>query len=270
MASDAPVGGFDFDLCKRNAFLEAQSGTLGFNPKRAKKTGTTIAGVIFKDGVVLGADTRATSGPIVADKNCEKIHYMAPNIFVCGAGTSADCENVTEMMSSNLTLHRLSTGRECRVVTCVSMLSQYLFRYQGYISAALVVGGVDVTGPSLYTIHPHGSVDQLPYVTMGSGSLAAMAMYEAGYQDNMEQTDAVNLVRSAIQSGVDNDLGSGSNVDITVIKAGSVERFRNLDKAAPKYKSKVPLSYVSGTTKFYTEAIAKSQIIVTEGDAMQT
>ena len=59
---------------------------------------------------MLGADTRATSGPIVADKNCEKIHYLAPNIFCCGAGTSADCDSVTEMMSSNLTLHRLSTG----------------------------------------------------------------------------------------------------------------------------------------------------------------
>ena len=108
------------------------AGRQGFNPKKAKKTGTTIAGIIFKDGVVLGADTRATSGPIVADKNCEKIHYLAPNIFCCGAGTSADCENVTEMMSSNLTLHRLSTGadlvflgvRQGRVSTRSCVLSE--------------------------------------------------------------------------------------------------------------------------------------------------
>jgi 20S proteasome alpha/beta subunit len=45
--------------------------------------------------VVLGADTRATEGPIVADKNCEKIHFMAPNIYCCGAGTAADTEAVT-------------------------------------------------------------------------------------------------------------------------------------------------------------------------------
>ena len=45
---------------------------------------------------------------------------------------------------------------------------------------------------------------------------------------------------------------------------------RNLDKAEPKYKSKAPLSYVAGTTKFYTEAIATSKIIITEGDAMQS
>lgn len=29
---------------------------------------------------MLGADTRATEGTIVADKNCEKIHYVAKNI----------------------------------------------------------------------------------------------------------------------------------------------------------------------------------------------
>ena len=40
---------------------------------KATSTGTTIVGCLFKDGIVLGADTRATEGPIVADKNCEKV-----------------------------------------------------------------------------------------------------------------------------------------------------------------------------------------------------
>ena len=44
---------------------------------------------------MLGADTRSTSGSTVADKNCEKIHYIAPNIYCCGAGTAADTENTT-------------------------------------------------------------------------------------------------------------------------------------------------------------------------------
>lgn len=34
----------------------------------------------MQDGVVLGADTRATSSEVVADKMCSKIHYIAPNI----------------------------------------------------------------------------------------------------------------------------------------------------------------------------------------------
>ncbi len=42
MGSDA--GGFNFDLCKRNAMLEAK----GVMAPKAWKTGTTIAGVVFK------------------------------------------------------------------------------------------------------------------------------------------------------------------------------------------------------------------------------
>jgi len=117
---DVPAkGGFSFDLCPRNGMLEKK----GLKVPGFRKTGTTIVGLVFADGVVLGADTRATEGPIVADKNCEKIHYMAPNIYCCGAGTAADTEAVTDMVSSQLELHRYATGRESRVVTTLTLLS---------------------------------------------------------------------------------------------------------------------------------------------------
>lgn len=47
-----------------------------------------------QDGVVLGSDTRATAGDIVASKNCIKIVEIAPNIYCAGAGTAADCDQV--------------------------------------------------------------------------------------------------------------------------------------------------------------------------------
>ena len=105
-----PVGGFNFDNAHRNALLGAATGmkqnnkhlllnleiiyiilplsqkNQGSKLPRATKTGTTIVGLVFKDGIVLGADTRATGGSTVCDKNCEKIHYIAPNIRCCGAG----------------------------------------------------------------------------------------------------------------------------------------------------------------------------------------
>lgn len=106
----------------------------GLGIPKATKTGTTIVGLIYKDGLVLGADTRATAGPIVADKNCEKIHYLAPNMYCCGAGTAADTEMTTALISSQLELHRLSTGRQARVVTAMTMLKQMLFKYVNTIS----------------------------------------------------------------------------------------------------------------------------------------
>jgi len=209
----------------------------------AWKTGTTIVGIVYKDGVVLGADTRATGGSEVVDKNCEKIHYLAPNIWCCGAGTAADTEKTTELIASNLELLRLNTGTQSRVVTSLTLLKRMLYKYQGNVSAALVLGGVDVNGPHLYSIHPHGSTQRLPYTTMGSGSLAAMAIFESRYTEDMEEEAAVLLVRDAIRAGIFNDLGSGSNVDVTVIRKANVTRMRTYEVAAgdaEAYKAQFP------------------------------
>ncbi|CAA3008770.1 proteasome subunit beta type-7-A [Olea europaea subsp. europaea] len=297
-----PKGGFSFDLCKRNDMLVKK----GLKEPSFLKTGTTIVGLIFKDGVILGADTRATEGPIVADKNCEKIHYMAPNIYCCGAGTAADTEAVTgthnfcslsrcnqhvpfyficlfsanfilqwlflDMVSSQLKLHRYHTGRESRVVTALSLLKSHLFSYQGYVSAALVLGGVDVTGPHLHTIYPHGSTDTLPFATMGSGSLAAMAVFESKYREGLTRDEGVKLVSEAICSGIFNDLGSGSNVDICVITQGEKEYLRNHMLPNPRtYISEKGYSFSKKTEVLRTKITPLREMVevIEGGDAME-
>ncbi|KIM87720.1 hypothetical protein PILCRDRAFT_63201 [Piloderma croceum F 1598] len=270
MASVFSSPGFDFSNTARNSFLSEK----GIPLPKATSTGTTIVGCLFKDGIVLGADTRATEGPIVADKNCEKIHYITENIRCCGAGTAADTEFTTAMISSNMELHGLSTGRKPRVVTAMTMLKQYLFRYQGQVGAALVLGGVDATGPHLFTIHPHGSTDKLPYVTMGSGSLAAMAVFERGWRAGMTREEALSLVTAAISAGIFNDLGSGSNVDACVITAQGTEELRNFVKPNERVEKERRYTFRRGTTAWKTENIrdlvVSESVKVVGGDEMDT
>eukprot|EP00271_Cylindrocystis_brebissonii_P012987 TRINITY_DN32524_c0_g1_i1.p1 TRINITY_DN32524_c0_g1~~TRINITY_DN32524_c0_g1_i1.p1 ORF type:complete len:279 (+),score=41.89 TRINITY_DN32524_c0_g1_i1:257-1093(+) len=246
-AIEAPrKGGFSFDLCRRNASLQA----MGYPAPTATKTGTTIAGIVFKGGVVLGADTRATGGDVVADKNCDKIAYVAPNIYSCGAGTAADTVSVASMVSSTLDLHRYATNRQSRVVTAVTLFKRHLSQYQGNIGCALVIGGVDLLGAHIHTIFPHGSTDYLPYATMGSGSLAAMAVFEAGYKDDMTEEEAVELVCAAIKSGIFNDLGSGSNVDLTVITKEGTKVMRSYETPNPRTYSRTKgFAFPPGTSK---------------------
>lgn len=257
---DALAEDWDHSNCLRNAYLQEK----GLVPApKTTKTGTTIVGCLFQGGIVLGADTRATEGPIVADKNCEKIHYLAPNIYCCGAGTAADTEYTTNMIASKLELKRLNEGgRVSRVKTAMTMLKQYLFQYQGQVGAALVLGGCDpVDGPSLYTIYPHGSVDRLPFVSMGSGSLAAMAVLESGWRPGLDRDSAVALISNAIQAGIFNDLGSGSNVDICVISsfssssnANAVEYLRNYLVPVQKGEKAHKYTPAAGTTKVIKSA----------------
>ncbi|KAG5456712.1 MAG: nucleophile aminohydrolase [Olpidium bornovanus] len=170
-------------------------------------------------------------------------------MYCCGAGTAADTEMTTSLISSQLELHRLSTGRETKVVTAMTLLKQMLFKYQGHIGAALVLGGYDFYGPHLFTIYPHGSTDKLPFVTMGSGSLAAMAVFEARYHSNLTRQEAIQLVNDAIEAGIFNDLGSGSNVDVTVIEKGKVEVLRNYNKPNERAKKEQSYRFERGSTE---------------------
>ncbi|KAK4700103.1 20S proteasome subunit beta 2, partial [Phenoliferia sp. Uapishka_3] len=271
------MAGFDFDNHLRNNALANKNLHL---PKAVRllklslttdprltcltsqtSTGTTIVGCLFDGGIILGADTRATEGPIVADKNCEKIHYITDNIRCCGAGTAADTEFTTALISSNMALHALSTGRQPMVVTAMTMLKQMLFKHQGQIGAALVLGGFDSTGPNLFTIAPHGSTDKLPYVTMGSGSLAAMAVFESYWKPNLSRAEAIDMVCEAIEAGIFNDLGSGSNVDVCVIEKEKTEMMRNYRTPNQKVAKAQSYKWRRGVTAWTKEEVTKFKVV---------
>ena len=249
----ATAGGFDFGNVQRNLRLEAD----GVKFPKTTSTGTTIVGVVFDGGVVLGADTRATSGDTVADKKCQKIHYMAPNIHCCGAGTAADTEMLTLAISSELSLLRMESGKQTRVIQALTALKRKLYRYQGHIGAALVLGGVDVEGPFLATVAPHGSTDRLPFVAMGSGSIAAMAVLESQYKDGMDAEAAKSVVRNAITAGIMNDPYSGSQVDMSIITPTSHEMIYGEYVAQQRVEPKHIIHFLNGAAPVEREEILK-------------
>merc|ERR1712045_13841 len=141
------------------------------------------------------------------------------------------------------------------------MVKQMLFRYQGHIGTYLIMGGVDVTGPSLYEIAAHGSTSKVPFCTMGSGTLAAMSVLESHWKPDMEEEDAKQLVRQAIRAGIFNDMGSGSNVDLVVIKANNnVQYLRGFDEANVKGVRRNKYKYNKGTTEVLSEKIQKIKL----------
>ena len=89
---------------------------------------------------------------------------------------------------------RLNTDRQQKVATANRLFQQMLFRYQGHIGAYLILGGVDFSGAHLFTIHAHGSASKVPYTAMGSGSLAAMAVLEENWKEDLQEEEAKKLV----------------------------------------------------------------------------
>lgn len=244
--------GLSFDNYQRNHHLA----TNGFSMPRATSTGTTIVGCVFEGGVVIAADTRATLGDIVADKNCEKLHQLAPKIWCAGAGTAADTEMVTQLIALNLELHGLANNREPRVITALTMLKQHLFKYQGHLGAYLIVAGSDPTGCHLMSVQAHGLTDIGKYQLLGSGLLAAMAVLETHYKDGMTRDEAVKLCADAIEAGIWNDLGSGLNVDVCVMEVGKdAHLYRNYLTPNVRGTKERSYKFARGTTLVLKESI---------------
>lgn len=246
------MAGFSFENHRRNAYLAEA----GVPAPKLTSTGTTIVGCKFNGGVIIAADTRATAGSIVADKNCAKLHRLSPRIWCAGAGTAADNDKVTELESSNLELHSLWTGREPRVVTALTHLKQHLYKYQGHIGAHLIVAGVDPTGAHLFSVHAHGSTDVGPYMSLGSGSMAALSVLETQWKEDLTKEEAMALCSAAIQSGIFNDLGSGSNVDICVMEVGEPARLhRGYARPNPRHPKVGNYVFPVGTTAYFHDQI---------------
>ncbi|KAL7577568.1 hypothetical protein ACA910_015096 [Epithemia clementina (nom. ined.)] len=108
-------------------------------------------------------------------------------------------------------------------------LREQLYQSQGECQANLIVGGIcpKTCQPMLRTIHPHGSMDHLvPFAALGSGGMAAMAVLEQSFllgrfkdkPEEMTLEEAISIMIRAIQAGIENDLGSGSQIDLVILR----------------------------------------------------
>lgn len=53
---------------------------------------TTIMAACYKDGVVLGADSRTSTGSYVANRVTDKLTKLSDHIYVCRSGSAADTQ----------------------------------------------------------------------------------------------------------------------------------------------------------------------------------
>lgn len=89
------------------------------------------------------------------------------------------------MIKRELQLHRLNTNTENRVQMAAHRLVNHVWRYGGHVGTYLIIGGFDVKGPQLIEVSADGNSYSHPYLTLGSGSLAAMGIMETNYKDDM-------------------------------------------------------------------------------------
>jgi proteasome beta subunit len=187
------------------------------------KTGTTTVGVKYADGVVLGADKRATAGNMIVDKKTVKVVEITDKIAVTTAGSVSEIQMLVKVVRAELKLKSLRGKRESRVGEAANLLAGMLYNAIRQPSmlpspAHFLVGGYDSTGTYLYDLWPDGSITEIDeFVSSGSGSVFALGVLESDWREDLDEDSATKLVESAIMSSLKRDSASGNGFDMMVI-----------------------------------------------------
>jgi len=182
--------------------------------------GTTTVGLVFKGGVVIAADKRASAGSIIASKRAVKIHKITDYIAMTISGTVADAQVLVRWLRTRVQVFKLNVEREPTVIELVSLLSNVMHSYFKRLIPFIthfIVGGVDVTGPHIVFLDHAGSMQEEKFIATGSGSPIALGVLEDGFRENLNQESAIRLTLSALRSAMLRDVFSGDGIDLAVI-----------------------------------------------------
>ncbi|MFW6109052.1 MAG: archaeal proteasome endopeptidase complex subunit beta [archaeon] len=196
--------------------------------------GTTTVGIVCKDGVILGTDTRATMGNFVASKRAKKVYKITDHLAMTIAGGVAVAQRVVEILRVNSRLYELEKHRSMPVQSAARLVQTLLFSNRE-VGAPLpmqaIIGGYDETGPHVYNLDPYGSMTEETMVSTGSGSPYAYGVLEAQYEEGKTVDEMIKVVVQAIDSAMKRDVASGDNFDVAVINE---EAYRELSPEEKK------------------------------------
>ncbi len=201
------------------------------NEKLALK-GTTTIGIICRDGVILASDTRVTMGFFVAHKQGKKIYQIDDHMAMTISGVVADAQRIVDILKANAHLYKLEIGRPMPVSAGARLIANLLFssRLAPMVTQALV-GGVDDSGPHVFSVDPFGSLTEEKCVATGSGSPIAYGVLEDRYKKDANVKDMLPTVVRAVDSAMKRDAASGDSFDIVIINK---EGLRELDDKEKK------------------------------------
>ena len=170
--------------------------------------GTTTVGITCTDGVVFASERRASMGNLVAHKVAEKIFKIDNHIAATIAGSVADAQSLMKIISAETALYRLRNGKDISLEAAAAVSSNILHSSPAYVQT--LIGGVDDTGASIYSLDAAGGMIKDTFISTGSGSTFAYGVLEDRFHEDITVEEAKELALRAIKAATERDTYSGN------------------------------------------------------------
>ncbi|CCE63389.1 hypothetical protein TPHA_0E02990 [Tetrapisispora phaffii CBS 4417] len=187
--------------------------------------GTSIMAVTFKDGVILGADSRTTTGAYIANRVTDKLTRVQDKIWCCRSGSAADTQAVADIVQYQLELYTAQFGEPSTKVAA-SIFKTMCYDNKDNLSAGIIVAGFDdkENKGEVYSIPLGGSLHKQKYAIAGSGSTFIYGYCDKNYKENMTKDETVDFMKHSLSQAIKWDGSSGGVIRMVVVTKDGVER----------------------------------------------
>jgi proteasome beta subunit len=189
------------------------------------KTGTTTVGLIYKDGIVLAADMRASMGHLAYDEESKKLYKITDKIAVTNAGAVGDSLAVLRFLISQAQLYEVERQTSITPKALTTLVSNILNATRAYpYMVQFIIAGLN-TVPEIYEVTPFGGVlKRERYAVSGSGTEPAMTTLDQNYRKGMNEDEAIRLAVKAVNAGKKRDVFSGGkSVSVMLVNKNGVQ-----------------------------------------------
>ncbi|EJD53478.1 20S proteasome subunit [Auricularia subglabra TFB-10046 SS5] len=187
--------------------------------------GTSIMAVQFNGGVVIGADSRTTTGSYIANRVTDKLTHVHDRIYCCRSGSAADTQAVADIVHYYLQMFAQQAGEPPSVHVAATLFNKMCYENKDNLLAGIIVAGWDKeVGASVYNIPVGGGLFRQPWAIGGSGSTYVYGYCDATYRDNMTQEETIQFVKNTLALAMSRDGSSGGVIRMCVITEEGVER----------------------------------------------
>ncbi|KAK2195544.1 bifunctional Proteasome beta-type subunit [Babesia duncani] len=226
------------------------------------RMGTTIIAMKYGDGVILAADSRTSSGPVVVNRVARKITRILPNVFMLRSGSAADTQNISAIIRYHAQALRQqlrtpvkdnsvesedmqvdeneaspsgqvwSGNYDCSVRgppirSLAKVTHNIVHEYRDHLTCGIILGGFDFeNGPEIYNVAIGGTLVPIKdFIAGGSGSGYITAFLKDRYRENMSLSDCLGLLKRAIEYAIECDNSSGGLMRAVCVSDGIVKEY---------------------------------------------
>ncbi|RVD81055.1 uncharacterized protein DFL_008933 [Arthrobotrys flagrans] len=183
--------------------------------------GTSIMAIEFDGGVILGADSRTTTGAYIANRVTDKLTQITDSVWCCRSGSAADTQAVADIVRYHLNLYETQNGHPPSVKTAASIFQEICYTNKDALTAGIIVAGVDRHhGGQVWNIPLGGSLHKSKYTIAGSGSSYIYGFCDSYWKDGMTKEEGMKFVKEALREAIKWDGSSGGVIRMCILRKG--------------------------------------------------